>query len=123
MFPAHASEFARLHRRLVAHIALFTALAWGTALYAGLQAPWVPNIMPLIDPASRRAVATGPYLFTAPTLLLVALGLSYFGRELLFQLRLLRSRAGGLALAATISLTLFALAVDRAFNTLRIGWA
>ncbi|MCG6122800.1 MAG: hypothetical protein MEP57_08840 [Microvirga sp.] len=123
MFPAPASEFTRVHRQLVTHLAVVTALSWGAALYAAVQAPWVANIMALIDPSSPKAIATGPYLFTLPVLLLVALGLSYFGRELLFQLRLLRNRAGGLAFAAVISCTLFALAVDRAVSALRIGWA
>lgn len=122
MFPAPASEFTRLHRKLVTHLAVVTALAWGVALYAALQAPWVANIMPLIDPQSRHAVGTGAYLFTAPTLLLVALGISYFGRELLFQLRLLRNRMSELALAGAISITLFALSADRAVNALKIGW-
>ncbi|TVR10442.1 MAG: hypothetical protein EA385_03570 [Salinarimonadaceae bacterium] len=123
MFSAHASDFTRLHRQLVTHLAVVSALAWGAALYAALHAPWVANIMPFIDPASPRAIATGPYLFTAPTLLLIALALSYFGRELLFQLRVLRSSVAGMALAAAISVTLFALAVDRAVNALRISWA
>ena len=62
-----ADEFSRLHKHFVFHLGVAVSLAWMTALYAALHAPFVRNIRPLIDPTTERAAWAG---------LLVELGLS-----------------------------------------------
>jgi hypothetical protein len=115
-------EFNRLHRLVLSNLAVGAALAWALAIYAGLNAPWVGNIVFLIDPTSSRVMSTGAYLFTYPSILLVALGLVYFGRELIYRLRASRSPAVGFALAGAALFTIFILAVERASAALRLGW-
>jgi hypothetical protein len=115
-------EFNRLHRLLLSHLAIGTTLAWTLALYAGLNAPWVNNIVFLIDPTSSRVQSTGAFLFTYPSLLLVALGVVYFGREMIYRLRILRNQAVEFALAGAALFTLFILALERASAALRLGW-
>ncbi len=124
MIQAHVSahEFLRLHRILLSNLALGTAAAWSLAVYAGLHAPWVANIVFLIDPTSSRVEATGSYLFTFPAILLIALGVAYFGRETLLRLRHVRNQSVGFAIAGAALLTLFILSVERATAALRLGW-
>lgn len=125
MLQAHASaahEFVRLHRRLVFQLATGTVVAWAMAVYAGLNAPWVGNIVALIDPASGKMQSTGSYLFTFPGILLIALGVMYFGRETFLRLRFLRNQSVEFAVVGAAFLTLFILSVDRAVDTLRLGW-
>lgn len=116
------AEFLRLHRLMLTHLSIATTLAWALALYAGLRAPWVNDIIFIIDPASGRSMATGPYLFTLPLILLIALCVVYFGRESLYRLRLLRNQTLEFALAGAIFFTLFVMSVDRTAHALRIGW-
>lgn len=124
MIQTHGSahEFFRLHRILLSHLTLGTAAAWSFAVYAGLHAPWVSNIVFLIDPTSSRVEATGSYLFTYPAILLIALGVAYFGRESFLRLRHVPNQTVGFAIAGAALLTLFILSVERATSALRLGW-
>jgi hypothetical protein len=124
MIQGHGSahEFFRLHRLLLSHLALATAASWSMAVYAGLNTPWVANIVFLIDPTSSRVEATGSYLFTFPALLLVALGVIYFGRETLLRLRVLRNQSVEFAIVGAAFFTLFILSIERANAALRLGW-
>jgi hypothetical protein len=121
---AHQSggEFNRLHRLLLSNLAIGTALAWALAFYAGLNAPWVGNIVFLIDPTSSRVMSTGTFLFTYPSILLVALGLVYFGREMIYRFRVLRNHTIGFALVGAALFTVFILSVERVSAALRLGW-
>ena len=47
-----ADGFVRLHKVFTFHLGVAVGLAWMTALYAALYAPWVRNIRPLIDPTN-----------------------------------------------------------------------
>jgi hypothetical protein len=117
-----AEEFVRLHRLLLSHLVLGTGAAWSMSVYAGLNAPWVGNIVFLIDPTSSRVQTTGSYLFTYPAILLIALGVVYFGRDMLFRLRLLRNQSVGFAVAGAALFTIFILSIERATAALRLGW-
>jgi hypothetical protein len=117
-----AEEFVRLHRLMLSHLALGTAAAWSVAVYAGLNAPWVGNIVFLIDPTSSSVQTTGSYLFTFPAILLIALGIVYFGRDTIFRLRLLRNQAVEFAVVGAALFTVFVLSIERAAAALRLGW-
>ncbi len=120
--PNHAQEFVKLHRFLLLNLAVATALAWAMSIYAGLNAPWVGNIVFLIDPTSSSVQSTGSWLFTFPAILMIALGVVYFGRESLFRIRLLRNQFVEFAIAGAAFFTLFVLSIDRAAAALRLGW-
>jgi len=124
VIQAHGSahEFVRLHRLLLSQVAVATSVAWGAALYAGVNAPWVSNIFALINPASGRVQSTGSYLFTYPAILLIALGVIYFGRETFLRLRVLRNQSVEFAIVGAAFFTLFILSVERAIAALRLGW-
>lgn len=116
------TEFLRLHRLMLTHLSIATALAWVLALYAGLRAPWVHDITYLIDPGSGRGVATGPYLFTMPIILLIALCVVYFGRESLYRFRFLQNQALEFALSGAVFFLLFVMSIDRTTKALQLGW-
>ena len=62
-----ADRFTRLHKAFTFHLGIAASLAWMTALYAALHAPWVRNIRPLIDPAQiGRVESTWSFLFGFP---------------------------------------------------------
>ncbi len=124
MIRAHDpfAAFLRMHRMLLVQLSIVTVLAWAMTLYAGLQAPWVNDILLFIDPASSKSISTGAYLFTPPLILLIALAIFYFGRETLYRLRLTRNPRLECALAGGLFFMLFIMSVARTAQTLRIGW-
>lgn len=117
-----ADEFSRLHRLFVFHLGIAVGLAWMTALYAAMYAPWVHNIRPLIDPASAGQVeSTGSFLFGLPVLLTVAWGAVVVGRDLFRHFRLMRSQMVEFGLAAAAAFVVFYLSIDRAIAALLLG--
>jgi hypothetical protein len=82
----------------------------------------VGNIVFLIDPTSSSVQTTGSYLFTFPAILLIALGIVYFGRDTIFRLRLLRNQAVEFAVVGAALFTVFVLSIERAAAALRLGW-
>lgn len=117
-FPA----FARMHRMLLVQLSIVTVAAWALALYAGLQAPWVNDIVAFIEPGSGRAMSTGAYLFTVPLILLVALAVMYFGRETMCRVPFTRKPGLECALAGAVFFLLFAISLTRTAQALSLGW-
>lgn len=117
-----ADEFTRLHKLFTFHMGVAVGLAWMTALYASLYAPWVRNIRPLIDPAHiGRVESTWSFLFGMPIVLTVAWIMAIAGRDLLRQLCFLRNQAVEFSIAAAAVFIVFYLSVDRAVAAILIG--
>lgn len=114
-----ASE--RMHRVLLVQLTIVTSAAWALALYAGLQAPWVNDIVAFIAPGSGRAMSTGAYLFSVPLILLVALAVLYFGRESVCRAPFMRNPRLECALAGGLFLILFVISLTRTAQALRLG--
>jgi hypothetical protein len=112
---APADRFTRLHRAFVFHLGVAAGLAWMTALYAAMYAPWVRNIRPLIDPTQiGRVESTGAFLFGFPCILAVAWVMVFAGREVLRHVTLLKDQAIEFGLAGAVAFVIFYLAIDRA---------
>ncbi len=114
-----ASE--RMHRMLLVQLTVVTSAAWALALYAGLQAPWVNDIVAFIAPGSGRAMSTGAYLFSMPLFLLIGLAVMYFGRESLHRASLTRNPRLECALIGGVFLILFMISLSRTAQALRLG--
>jgi len=117
-----SDDFSRLHRIFTFHLGVAVSLAWVTALYAALDAPWVRNIRPLVDPAGLgRVESTWSFLFVMPMVLTVAWLSVYFGREVLRRSQTLGNVAIEFAAAALVAFGLFYLSIDRAVSVITIG--
>lgn len=117
-----ADDFARLHKIFTFHLGIAVGLAWMTALYASIYAPWVRNIRPLIDPASAgRVESTWSFLFGLPVVLTIAWVLALVGRDMLRHFRLMKSQALEFGLAAAIAFVIFYMAIDRAVAAILIA--
>jgi hypothetical protein len=117
-----ADEFSRLHRLFVFHVGVAVGLAWMTALYAAVYAPWVRNIRPLIDPLNLgHSESTASFLFGLPVLLTVAWAASIVGRDLFRRLQVMRSQTTEFGLAAAAAFVVFYLSIDRAVTALLLG--
>ena len=123
-FEDTTDNFSRLHRLFVFHLGVAVSLAWMTALYAAIYAPWVRNIRPLIDPSNiGRVESTWSFLFAMPTALTVGWALAFFGGELLRDFRLLKNQSIEFAIAGVVAFALFYMAIDRAVAALLLGVA
>ena len=121
-FDESSDSFARLHKVYVFHLGVAVGLAWLTALYAALYAPWVRNIRPLLDPANVGKVeSTWSFLFGMPTVLTIAWAIAFFAGDLLREFRLLRNQRVEFALAGAVAFGLFYVAIDRAVAALLLG--
>ena len=110
-----ADGFTRLHKAFVFHLGVAASLAWMTALYAALHAPWVRNIRPLIDPSQAgRVESTLSFLFGFPAILTVAWIMVWAGRDMLRHFRLMKNQAVEFAVAAAVAFAIFYMAIDRA---------
>ena len=119
-----ADQFTRLHRAFVFHLGVAVGLAWMTALYASLYAPWVRNIRPLIDPMSvGRVESTGAFLFGMPIVLTIAWIVAYAGRDMLRHFRLMKSQAVEFGVAGAFAFVIFYLAIERAVTAILLGAA
>jgi hypothetical protein len=108
-------RFSQLHKAFVFHLGFAASLAWMTALYAALHAPWVRNIRPLIDPTELgRVESTWSFLFGFPAILTVAWIMVYAGRDLLRHFRLMKDQTVEFAIAAVVAFVIFYMAIDRA---------
>jgi hypothetical protein len=117
-----ADEFSRLHKIFVFHLGVAVGLAWMTALYAAIHAPWVRNIRPLIDPAAPgRVESTAAFLFGFPLLLTVAWIVVFIGRDVLRHFTVMRNQAVEFGLAAVMAFIVFYLSIDRAVAALLLG--
>ncbi|MFD0937985.1 hypothetical protein [Methylobacterium trifolii] len=118
-----ADDFSRLHRIFTFHLGVAVGLAWMTALYASLYAPWVRNIRALIDPAGGldRVESTFSFLFVFPAVLTLAWVSLFFGREILRRSQTLSSIALEFTAAAAITFGVFYLSIDRAVAALYVG--
>ena len=123
-FDDEADGFTRLHKLFIFHLGVAVSLAWMTALYASIYAPWVRNIRPLIDPSSAgRVESTWSFLFGMPIVLTVAWIMAFAGRDMLRQFRLMRNQAIEFGVAAVIAFAIFYLAIDRAVTAFLLGAA
>jgi hypothetical protein len=121
-FDDEADDYARLHRLFTFHLGIAVSLAWMTSLYAAIYAPWVRNIRPLIDPQNVGQVeSTWSFLFAMPVVLTAAWLMTIFGRDLLREVRMLRSIALEFGIAAVIAFAIFYLAIDRAVTAMLLG--
>ena len=121
-FEETTDNFSRLHKVFVFHLGIAVSLAWMTALYAALYAPWVRNIRPLLDPANLgRVESTWSFLFAIPAVLTAAWAMAYFGGELLRNFRLLKNQAIEFGVAGVVAFALFYMSVDRAVAALLLG--
>ncbi|MCJ2015810.1 hypothetical protein [Methylobacterium sp. J-076] len=113
-------DFTRLHKAFTYHLGVATALAWLTALYAAVHAPWVRNIRALIDPSAGldRVESTLSYLFVMPAVLALALVSIVAGREALRQAQTLSNVSVEFAAAAVVAFGVFYLSIDRAVAAL-----
>jgi hypothetical protein len=110
-----ADGFTRLHKAFVFHLGVAASLAWMTALYAALHAPWVRNIRPLIDPSQAgRVESTLSFLFGFPVILTVAWVMVWAGRDMLRHFRLMKNQSVEFAVAAAVAFAIFYMAIDRA---------
>jgi hypothetical protein len=110
-----ADGFTRLHKAFVFHLGVGASLAWMTALYAALHAPWVRNIRPLIDPSQvGRVESTWSFLFGFPAILTVSWIMVFAGRDMLRHFRLMKSQTAEFAVAAVVAFAIFYMAIDRA---------
>ena len=123
-FDETSDRYARLHKLFVFHLGVAVSLAWMTALYAALYAPWVRNIRPLIDPSNLGKVeSTWSFLFGMPMVLTVAWVMVFFAGDLLREFRLLKNQAMEFAIAGAVAFGLFYIAIDRAVTALLLGTA
>ena len=123
-FDDSTDDFARLHKLFVFHLGVAVGLAWMTALYAALYAPWVRNIRPLIDPGNLgRVESTWSFLFGMPAVLTVAWIMAALAGDSLRDFRLLRNQAVEFAIAGAVAFGLFYMAIDRAVAALLLGTA
>ena len=115
-FEANSADpFTRLHKAFTFHLGIAASLAWMTALYAALHAPWVRNIRPLLDPAEAgRVESTASFLFGFPAILTVAWIIVYAGRDMLRHFRLMKDQTVEFAVAAAVAFGIFYMAIDRA---------
>ena len=121
-FDETSDSYARLHKLFVFHLGVAVSLAWMTALYAALYAPWVRNIRPLIDPSSLgRVESTWSFLFGMPMVLTAAWALAFFGGDMLRDFRLLKNQTIEFAIAGVVAFGLFYIAIDRAVAALLLG--
>jgi hypothetical protein len=121
-FDESSDSFARLHKVFVFHLGVAVSLAWLTALYAALYAPWVRNIRPLLDPANVGKVeSTWSFLFGMPTVLTLAWVIAFFAGDLLREFRLLKNQRVEFAVAGAVAFGLFYVAIDRAVSALLLG--
>ncbi len=121
-FEESADQYSRLHKLFVFHLGVAVSLAWMTALYAALYAPWVRNIRPLIDPSNIGKVeSTWSFLFGMPTVLTVAWVVAFLGRDMLQQFRMLKNQTVEFALAGAAAFTIFYLSIDRAVAAILLG--
>ncbi|HEX8664659.1 MAG TPA: hypothetical protein VF744_11575 [Beijerinckiaceae bacterium] len=110
-----ADGFTRLHKAFVFHLGVAASLAWMTALYAALYAPWVRNIRPLLDPTQvGRVESTLSFLFGFPAILTVAWIMVWAGRDMLRHFRLMKNQTVEFAVAAAVAFAIFYMAIDRA---------
>ena len=110
-----ADGFVRLHKVFTFHLGVAVGLAWMTALYAALYAPWVRNIRPLIDPTNLgRVESTWSFLFGFPAILTVSWIMVFAGRDMLRHFRLMKSQTAEFAVAAVVAFAIFYMAIDRA---------
>jgi hypothetical protein len=117
-------EFTRLHKLFTFHLGVAVGLAWMTALYAALYAPWVRNIRPLIDPMSvGRVESTWSFLFGFPLVLTVAWVMVFFAGDMLRHFRILKNQSVEFAIAGAVAFALFYMAIDRAVTALLLGTA
>ena len=117
-----ADGFVRLHKVFTFHLGVAVGLAWMTALYAAVYAPWVRNIRPLIDPTNLgRVESTWSFLFGMPTVLTVAWVVAFLGRDMLQQFRMLKNQTVEFALAGAAAFTIFYLSIDRAVAAILLG--
>jgi hypothetical protein len=121
-FDESSDSFARLHKVFVFHLGVAVSLAWLTALYAALYAPWVRNIRPLLDPGNLGKVeSTWSFLFGMPTVLTVAWVVAFLGRDMLQQFRMLKNQTVEFALAGAAAFTISYLSIDRAVAAILLG--
>ncbi len=121
-FDESSDSFARLHKLFVFHLGVAVSLAWLTALYAALYAPWVRNIRPLLDPSNVGKVeSTWSFLFGMPMVLTVAWVMAFFAGDLLREFRLLKNQTMEFAIAGAVAFGLFYIAIDRAVAALLLG--
>jgi hypothetical protein len=119
-----ADDFARLHKIFVFHLGVAVSLAWMTALYAAVYAPWVRNIRPLIDPTNVGHVeSTWSFLFGCPVILTLAWAMAFFAGDVLRRFRLLKSQGVEFAIAGAVAFVIFYMAIDRAVTALLLGVA
>jgi hypothetical protein len=119
-FDDARDDFSRLHRQFTLHLGVGVGLAWLTALYAAVHAPWVRNIRALIDPGagSARVESTLSYLFVMPAVLTLAWLSVYFGRDMMRRFQTLPNQAHEFAAAALVAFGVFYLSIDRAIAAL-----
>ena len=121
-FDETSDRYARLHKLFVFHLGVAVSLAWITALYAALYAPWVRNIRPLLDPSNLGKVeSTWSFLFGMPIVLTVAWVMAFFAGDLLRNFRLLKNQTAEFAIAGAVAFGLFYVAIDRAVSALLLG--
>ena len=121
-FDETSDRYARLHKLFVFHLGVAVSLAWITALYAALYAPWVRNIRPLLDPSNLGKVeSTWSFLFGMPMVLTVAWVMVFFAGDLLREFRLLKNQTMEFAIAGAVAFGLFYVAIDRAVAALLLG--
>jgi hypothetical protein len=121
-FDETSDRYARLHKLFVFHLGVAVSLAWITALYAALYAPWVRNIRPLLDPTNLGKVeSTWSFLFGMPMVLTVAWVMVFFAGDLLREFRVLKNQTMEFAIAGAVAFGLFYIAIDRAVAALLLG--
>src|SRR5919202_3214247 len=121
-FEETADQYSRLHKLFVFHLGVAVSLAWMTALYAALYAPWVRNIRPLLDPNNLgRPESTWSFLFAMPVVLTVAWVMAYFGGEIMRNFRLLKNQVIEFGIAGAVAFALFYMAIDHAVAALLLG--
>ena len=114
-FEDESDEFARLHKIFVFHLGVAVGLAWMTALYAALYAPFVRNIRPLIDPVNAgRAESTWSFLFGMPVVLTIAWIMVFVGGDMLRQCKVFRNQAIEFGAAAIVAFAVFYMSIERA---------
>ncbi len=117
-----ADEFARLHKIFVFHLGVAVSLAWMTALYAAVYAPWVRNIRPLIDPSNvGRVESTLSFLFGMPLVLTLAWVIAYTARDLMRQFRVMKNQAVEFTFAACLAFVIFYMSINRAVAAISLG--
>ena len=123
-FDETSDRYARLHKLFVFHLGVAVSLAWITALYAALYAPWVRNIRPLLDPGNLGKVeSTWSFLFGMPMVLTVAWAMVFFAGDMLREFRLLKNQTVEFAIAGAVAFGLFYIAIDRAVAAILLGAA